>query len=155
MTTAQMIMHSEVACLSVRDTMQTAAQRMHQLDVGALPICDGEGHPVGIVTDRDIVVKCIALGHTPHTTTAGELAQGAEGLHTVDAGDDIGDALALMRRYQIRRLPVTDHGRLVGIITEADLAREMPDKTVGEFVEAVCAQHLPAAASETTDPGTP
>ncbi|WP_431965680.1 CBS domain-containing protein [Nocardia sp. bgisy134] len=154
MTTAQMIMHPGAACISVRDTMQTVAERMHQLDVGAMPICDGEGRPVGIVTDRDIVVKCLAMGHSPHTTTAGELAQGIEGLHTVEAGEDIGNVLAVMERHQIRRLPVTEHGRLVGIITEADLARRMPDETVGEFVEAVCAQHLPTPASQTTESTT-
>ncbi|CCF63670.1 Conserved protein of unknown function, putative CBS domains [Nocardia cyriacigeorgica GUH-2] len=115
---------------------------MRQLDVGALPICDGEGRPVGIVTDRDIIIKVIALGENPKTTTAGELAQGDE-LLTVDAAADIGDALSLMEQHQIRRLPVTNQGKLVGIITEADLARRLPEQTVGEFVEAVCAQHLP------------
>ena len=122
--------------------MELAAQRMRQLDVGALPICDGEGHPVGIVTDRDIIIKVIALGENPNTTTTGELAQGDD-LLTVDAATDIGEALTLMEQHQIRRLPVTDRGKLVGIITEADLARQLPEQTVGEFVEAVCAQHLP------------
>ncbi|WP_227999578.1 CBS domain-containing protein [Nocardia australiensis] len=146
MTTAQAIMQPDVASISVRDTMETAAQRMRQLDVGALPICDGEGHPVGIVTDRDIVVKCVATGTNPRTTTAGELAQG-EDLLTVDTGTDIGDALVLMEQHQIRRLPVTEAGKLAGIITEADLSRRLPETTVGEFVEAVCAQHLPASTN--------
>ncbi|MFI7670637.1 CBS domain-containing protein [Nocardia sp. NPDC049526] len=147
MTTTQAIMQPDVACITVRDTMETAAQRMRQLDVGALPICDGEGHPVGIVTDRDIVVKCVATGANPRTTTAGEMAQG-DGLRTVDIGADIDAALALMERHRIRRLPVTEAGKLVGIITEADLSRRLPDTTVGEFVEAVCAQHLPASTDE-------
>ncbi|MFI6366149.1 CBS domain-containing protein [Nocardia sp. NPDC050630] len=147
MTTAQAIMQPDVASITVRDTMETAAQRMRQLDVGALPICDGEGHPVGIVTDRDIVVKCIAAGVNPRTTTAGEMAQGDE-LLTVDADTDIDAALTLMERHQIRRLPVTEAGKLVGIITEADLSRRLPESTVGEFVEAVCAQHLPAASTQ-------
>ncbi|MEV4238808.1 MULTISPECIES: CBS domain-containing protein [unclassified Nocardia] len=147
MTTAQAIMQPDVACITVRDTMENAAQRMRQLDVGALPICDGEGHPVGIVTDRDIVVKCIATGANPRTTTAGEMAQG-DGLRTVDIGTDIEAALAMMERHRIRRLPVTEAGKLVGIITEADLSRSLPDTTVGEFVEAVCAQHLPASTGK-------
>ncbi|MEV5834866.1 CBS domain-containing protein [Nocardia sp. NPDC052112] len=149
MTTAQAIMQPDVASITVRDTMETAAQRMRQLDIGALPICDGEGHPVGIVTDRDIVVKCVATGANPHTTTAGEMAQGDD-LRTVDIGTDIDDALALMERSRIRRLPVTEAGKLVGIITEADLSRRLPESTVGEFVEAVCAQHLPASADESS-----
>ncbi|WP_062992201.1 CBS domain-containing protein [Nocardia anaemiae] len=147
MTTAQAIMQPDVASITVRDTMETAAQRMRQLDIGALPICDGEGHPVGIVTDRDIVVKCIATGANPHATTAGEMAQG-EDLHTIDIGTDIDAALALMERHRIRRLPVTEAGKLVGIITEADLSRHLPDATVGEFVEAICVQHLPASTDK-------
>ncbi|MET7771027.1 CBS domain-containing protein [Nocardia sp. NPDC005366] len=147
MTNAQEIMHPSAACIGVRDTMDTAAQRMRQLDVGALPICDGEHHPVGIVTDRDIIIKVIGIGANPKTTTAGELAQG-DALHTVDVGADIDDALALMEQHQIRRLPVTERGRLVGIITEADLARHLPEQMVGEFVEAVCAQNLPTASAE-------
>lgn len=149
MTTAQAIMQPDVASITVRDTMETAAQRMRQLDIGALPICDGEGHPVGIVTDRDIVVKCIATGANPQKTTAGEMAQGDD-LITIDSSIEVEDALALMEHHQIRRLPVTADGKLVGIITEADLSRRLPEATVGEFVEAVCAQHLPAA----TDAGS-
>ncbi|MEV0074823.1 CBS domain-containing protein [Nocardia neocaledoniensis] len=148
MTTAQMIMHPDVASLSVRDTMDVAAQRMHQLDVGALPICDGEGHPVGIVTDRDIVVKCLAPGRDPRTTTAGELAQGADDLLTVGSDADMAEALALMERHQIRRLPVLEDGKLVGIISEADIARGLPGSTVGEFVGSVCAQHLPMTTDD-------
>ncbi|MGA6205558.1 CBS domain-containing protein [Nocardia testacea] len=149
MTTAQAVMHEEVAHIGVRDTLDIAAQQMRQRGIGALPICDGEGNPVGIVTDRDIVVNCVALGHNPATATAGEYAQGEE-LHTVETGTDIGEVLALMERYQIRRLPVTDHGRLVGIITEADLARELPEQEVGEFVEAICEPQLPAQAEAPT-----
>ncbi|MFJ2662772.1 CBS domain-containing protein [Nocardia fluminea] len=150
MTTTATIMRTDVAHISVRDTMESAAQRMRQLDVGALPICDGDGRPVGIVTDRDIVVKCIALGHNPQTTTAGELAQGAGDLHTVDVATDLDAAIALMRNHQIRRLPVTDDGRLVGIVTEADIARAMPDPVVSEFVETVCAQNLPVTSNDQT-----
>ncbi|WP_225728982.1 MULTISPECIES: CBS domain-containing protein [unclassified Nocardia] len=145
MTTAQVVMQPDVVHIGVRDTMAAAAERMRTLDIGALPICDGEGHPVGIVTDRDIVVKCVALGQNPKSTTAGELAQGAAALYTVDVATDLADAMELMQRMQIRRLPVTERGKLVGIITEADLARRLPEQVVGEFVEAVCAQHLPLA----------
>ncbi|MFI9415415.1 CBS domain-containing protein [Nocardia gamkensis] len=143
MTTVQAIMRPDVRYISVRETMEAAAQRMRQLDIGALPICDGEGHPVGIVTDRDIVVKVVGIGGNPKTTTAGELAQGAERLHTVEIDTEVDDALTLMRQRRIRRLPVTDHGVLAGIITEADLARHLTETTVGEFVEAVCAANLP------------
>ncbi|WP_433685291.1 CBS domain-containing protein [Nocardia sp. CA-119907] len=146
MTTAQDIMRSDVECIGVRDTMDTAAQRMLRYDVGALPICNGEGCPVGIVTDRDIIVKVVGVGANPKTTTAGEMAQGADELHTVEIETDIDDVVALMERFRIRRLPVTEHGLLAGIITEADLARHLSEATVGEFVEAVCAPNLPSVA---------
>lgn len=71
MITAGTVMRPDVECINVRDTMDFAAQRMRQLDVGALPVCDGEGHPVGIVTDRDIVVKVVGVGLNPRATTAG------------------------------------------------------------------------------------
>ncbi|MGW1739960.1 CBS domain-containing protein [Nocardia sp. NPDC001965] len=145
MTTVRQIMNPGAVSISVRDTMQTAAQQMRQRDVGALPICDGEGHPVGIVTDRDIVVNCVALGHHPATATAGEFAQGDE-LRTAAADDDVADALSVMERYQLRRLLVTDQGRLVGMVTEADIARNLPAETTGEFVGTVCEQKLPIPA---------
>lgn len=147
MITARELMHSDVVTIGVRDTMDTAAQQMRQRDIGALPICDGEGHPVGIVTDRDIVVNCLALGRNPATATAGEFAQGDE-LRSVEVDTAFGEILALMQRYQIRRLPVTEQGRLVGIITEADIAHGVPEHRTGEFVEAVCEQQLPARAGD-------
>lgn len=147
MSTAREVMHSDVVCISVRDTMNTVAEQMRQRDIGALPICDGEGHPVGIVTDRDIVVNCLALGRNPATSTAGEFAQGDE-LRTVDADADVNEALAVMEQYQVRRLPVTGQGRLVGIITEADIARHLSAEETGEFVEKVCEQKLPIRAGE-------
>ncbi|ONM47977.1 CBS domain-containing protein [Nocardia donostiensis] len=147
MSTAKSVMHEDVVSIGVRDTLDVAAQQMRQRDIGSLLICDGEGHPVGIVTDRDIVVNCLALGRNPSTATAGEFAQGDE-LRTVDVGTDMAEALALMQRYQVRRLPVTEQGKVVGIITEADLARGMPELTVGEFVGSVCEHKLPARTGD-------
>ncbi|WP_238588436.1 CBS domain-containing protein [Nocardia seriolae] len=118
-------------------TLAQAARRMRDLDVGALPVCDSQDRPIGILTDRDIIVRCIAAEQDPAGVTAGALAQG--GLVTVGPDRDIDDVLAIMRRSRIRRLPVLEDGRLVGIITEGDIARRMPEQTVGEFVEGVCA----------------
>lgn len=153
MMKARELMHQDVVSIGVRDTMDTAAQQMRQRDIGALPICDGESHPVGIVTDRDIVVNCVALGRNPATSTAGEFAQGDE-LRCVEVDADVTEVLALMQRYQIRRLPVTEHGRLVGIITEADIAHGVSEELTGEFVEAVCEQQLPVPVEDTTHPRT-
>jgi len=91
----------------------------------------------GILTDREIVTKCIARGGDPVAVTAGELAQGKP--ITVDAQDDVTDVLVTMTAHQIRRVPVVENHRLVGMISEADIARSLPDETVGGFVEAICA----------------
>ncbi|WP_067537035.1 CBS domain-containing protein [Nocardia crassostreae] len=137
MTTARDIMHPGIETVTDTETLALAARLMRDLDIGALPVCDSQGTPVGIVTDRDIVVKCLAEGQDPTSTTAGALAQGK--LITVPPERDIDEVLAIMELNQIRRLPVLADGRLVGIITESDIARGMPESAIGEFVGSVCA----------------
>jgi CBS domain-containing protein len=137
MTTARDIMHAGAECIGQHETLQYAAQQMRDLDVGSLPICGDDDRLHGIITDRDIVIKCVAGGGDPATITAGELAQGKP--VTVDSDTEVGDVLQAMESHQIRRLPVTESHRLVGMISEADLARHLPEQTVGEFVQAVCA----------------
>jgi CBS domain-containing protein len=110
---------------------------MRDLNVGSLPICGDDDRLHGIITDRDIVIKCVAGGSDPAASTAGELAQGKP--VTVDSDADVGDVLQTMTTHQIRRLPVIESHRLVGMISEADLARHLPGQTVGKFLEAVCA----------------
>lgn len=139
MTTARDIMHTGAQCVGEHETLDAAARRMRELDVGALPVCGDDDKLHGIVTDRDIVVKCLAQGGDPKTTTAGELARGKPVTATADT--DIRQVLETMEEHQIRRVPVIDDNKkLVGIITEADLARNLPDKEVGRFVEAVVAR---------------
>lgn len=138
MTTAKDIMHFGAECVGEHETLLSAARRMRELDVGALPVCGDDDRLHGIVTDRDIVIKCIAEGQDPSTTTAGELAQGKP--YTVTADTDIAEVLTTMEEHRIRRLPVIENHELVGMISEADLARHLPEQTVGQFVEAVCAQ---------------
>ena len=91
-----------------------------------------------MVTDRDIVVKCLAAGHDPNNVTAGELAQG--NTYHVDATASIGEMLNMMEAYQVRRLPVIDNHRLVGIVSEADIARHLPEHAIVEFVRAICSE---------------
>ena len=76
MTTARDIMHVGVPCIGEQETLQHAAQQMRDLDVGSLPVCGDDDRLRGIITDRDIVTKCIARGVDPANVTAGELAQG-------------------------------------------------------------------------------
>ncbi|WP_406164681.1 CBS domain-containing protein [Streptomyces sp. NBC_00996] len=137
MTSAREIMHAGATCIQENETLQDAARRMKELDVGALPICGEDDRLHGIITDRDIVVKCLAKGKDPKTMTAGQLEQGKP--ITIDAEANADQVLRAMEEHKIRRLPVIDNHRLVGVISEADLARHLPEDQVGHFVEAVCA----------------
>jgi CBS domain-containing protein len=137
MTTARDIMHRGARYIPKGETLDRAAQMMRDLDVGALPISDDNDRLCGILTDRDIVVKCIAMGHDPAKVTAGDLAEGTP--RWIDANADVQDVLHEMESHQIRRLPVIDNKRLVGVISEADLAHNLSDRQLAKFVENVYA----------------
>jgi CBS domain-containing protein len=137
MTTARDIMHSGVACVGEHETVITAAQHMRDLGVGALPICGDDDRLHGMITDRDIVIKCLAAGQDPGAMTAGQLAQGS--VYHVGAEADVEEILTVMEEHQVRRLPVIEEHRLVGMISEADVARHLPEHAVAEFVKAICA----------------
>ncbi|MGH3487563.1 MAG: CBS domain-containing protein [Actinopolymorphaceae bacterium] len=137
MTKARDIMHVGVECIGERETLDNAARRMRELDVGALPICGDDDRLKGIITDRDIVLKCVAAGRNPAELTAGELAQGIP--FTIDAESDVDEVLHMMEDHRVRRLPVLDNHRVVGMISEADLGRNLPEERVGHFVETICA----------------
>lgn len=136
MTVAREIMSAGAHCVGEHESLRDAAQRMKELDVGALPICGDDDKLHGILTDRDIVVKCVAEGKDPASVTAGELAQGKP--HYIDANADVREVLTAMEEHKIRRLPVIEDNRLVGMISEADLARNLSEEEVGHFVEVVC-----------------
>ncbi|MDN4516946.1 MULTISPECIES: CBS domain-containing protein [Mycolicibacterium] len=138
MTTAREIMHTGVTCVGEHETLADAARRMAELGIGALPVCGDDDRLHGMVTDRDIVIKCIAAGRDPAAVTVGELAQGS--VYHVDADADAQHMLTLMEEHQVRRLPVIDDHRLVGIVSEADVARHLPEYAVAQFVKAICAQ---------------
>ncbi|MCZ1073363.1 CBS domain-containing protein [Rhodococcus sp. A5(2022)] len=141
MTTARDIMHRDAVCIGEHDTLETAARRMRELDIGALPICGDDNRLHGIITDRDIVLECVAAGGDPRSMTAGALAHGKP--YMVDADADVGRVLTVMEEHRIRRLPVVEEHRLVGMISEADLAVHLPESEVGRFVEAICARTAP------------
>ncbi|MEZ0068643.1 CBS domain-containing protein [Streptacidiphilus sp. MAP12-20] len=140
MTTAQDIMHPGAQCVTEHESLTVAAKLMRDRGVGALPICGDNDKLMGIITDRDIVVKCLAAGLDPTVTTAGELAQGRP--LTIEGSDDIEQVLRVMEQHRVRRLPVIDHPdhKLIGMISEADVARHLPQARVAEFVSAICAE---------------
>jgi CBS domain-containing protein len=112
-----------------------AAKMMRDEDVGLAPIVEGD-RLVGTLTDRDIAVRVVAEGRDPEATTAREVA--STDVVTVDPDQDLDEALRLMARHQIRRLPVAEEdGRLVGIVAQADVARHGDDKQTGQVVEQI------------------
>lgn len=137
MTTAGDIMHRGAQWIPVHETLDRAAQLMRDLNVGALPISDENERLCGILTDRDIVVGCVAMGHDPARVTAGDMAQGTP--RWIEADADVSDVLHEMQTHRIRRLPVIDGKRLVGMISEADLARNLTDDQIAVWAENVYA----------------
>ena len=135
MATIREIMTPGAVCIGENETLADAARRMRELDVGSLPVCGEDNRLTGMVTDRDIVVQCIADNGDPQTVRAGELARGKP--VTIGADDPVDEALAMMKQHQIRRLPVIDGHDLVGIISQADVARHIESSRVGEVVEAI------------------
>jgi len=131
-----MTQHAEVVRRDV--TIEDAAAKMAALDVGALPICNEEGHLEGVVTDRDVTVKVVAAGRDPRTTTVGDISQESE-VVTIGADDTVDEALRTMKEHAVRRLPVIDGRKLVGIVSQADLAKNLPAEKTGDLVEAISA----------------
>lgn len=126
MTTARELMSEGAECVRSSDTLTTAAQRMRELGVGSMPICGEDDRLAGIITDRDIVVQCVADGGDPSSTEVDKLAEGKP--LTIGADDDVEKALRTMIEHDVRRLPVIDGHRLVGMLSQADIARRMPQR---------------------------
>ena len=128
-------MTENVEVLSEDDSLQTAAQRLAQHDVGALPVCDGQQHVRGIVTDRDIVVHGIAQGKDPRKTTVGEIV--TPNPITVGPDESVERVTEIMAEKQIRRVPVVEDGRLIGMISQADIAQSLPPEQAGRMLSQI------------------
>lgn len=134
-TKAREIMSSDCTCASVNDSLQEAAKKMRDLEVGALPICGDDDRLAGMITDRDIVVKCIADGKDATRTKVSELAEGKP--VTIGADDPVEEILETMTQHDVRRLPVIDGHELVGMVSQADVARNLPEERIGDLVQAI------------------
>ena len=136
-TKARDIMTTDVTSIPEDATALDAAQKMKELDVGALPICGTDDRLKGIITDRDIVVHVLAEGKDPASTKAIDVGEGDGNTVTIGADDSLDEALETMKRFQVRRLPVIDGDRMVGIIAQADIAREGSDAETGDTVQKI------------------
>jgi CBS domain-containing protein len=128
-------MTGDAKCVQEDDSIRTAAEALAQNGVGAMPICGNDNRLKGMLTDRDITIEVVAKGKDPDSTKVSELANGKP--VTIGADDPVEEALQTMKDHQVRRLPVIDGHDLIGIVSQADVAKNLPDEKVGDLVEAI------------------
>lgn len=116
------IMSDRVVTIDEREPVIAAARLLKRMNLGALPVTDRGGKLVGMLTDRDIVLRCVALGGDARTMTAGDVM--TRGVVTATPDVKVDDAAKRMGRGQVRRLPVVENGKLVGMLSLADMARK-------------------------------
>lgn len=115
------LMSTRVVTIAPEESAALAARLLSRYNLGALPVCGGDGRLRGMVTDRDIVLRCVAAEEDPAQTPVRDIM--TRGCATVSPQDDCREATRLMAQQQVRRLPVVDRGKLVGMISLSDLAR--------------------------------
>lgn len=115
------LMSNSVITISPDEPASLAARLLYRHNIGSIPVCTEDGKLKGVVTDRDIVLRCVAAENDPETTPVREIM--TRGLITVSPKDDVREAARQMAESQVRRLPVVDSGRLVGYLSIGDLAK--------------------------------
>lgn len=135
MKTIQDVMTRGVECIEPNATLKQAAEKMQRLNVGPLPVCEGD-KLVGLVTDRDIVVRGIAMGHDPDTSRVSSVM--SEDVECIHPDASLDEAAELMKDRQIRRLLVVDGDKnLIGIVSLGDLSQEASDTTTARTLERI------------------
>ena len=114
------LMTPHVIRIHPEEPVAVAARTLTQYNIGALPVCEGDGRLCGVVTDRDLVIRCMAAGKDPGATRVREVMTG--GVIAASAEMDAAVAAHLMGRRQVRRLPVVENGRVCGMLSLGDLA---------------------------------
>jgi len=117
------------------DKVIDVARKMKQEDAGFIPVLGNGGSLIGVITDRDIVIRCIAEGHDPRSETAEHLM--SRQVTIIAPDDDIEQAAKMMEREEIRRLPVAEHGRLVGVLSHGNLVQATKNNTAERVTEGV------------------
>jgi CBS domain-containing protein len=129
------VMTTRPRCVSPDTPVTEAAELMESEDVGALPVLEGD-ELAGMITDRDIVIRAIARGKDPRGMPVRDVT--TRDVVAIRGDEDLSEALKLMASHQVRRLPVVDDSNhLVGVLAQADVAREAREKAVGETVEEI------------------
>ncbi len=128
------IMTKDVATATLDSTVEDVATMMKEDDIGSIPVLD-DGELAGIVTDRDIVIRCIAEGKDPAETTVEDIL--TEELHTVEPDADAEEAARIMADRQIRRLPVVEEGELIGVVSLGDIAVKEDTDTASESLQDI------------------
>lgn len=137
-TVARDIMSSNPRIMKVDDKVIDIAKTLADEQIGAVVICNDDNRLQGVITDRDLAVEVLAKGKDPNNCRAGELLDGSE-VVTIGADDSIDEAIETMKQHAVRRLPVIDGTDVVGMVSQADIARTADDKTVGRLVEVISA----------------
>ena len=116
------VMTNPVIRINPEESLAVAARTMTHYNIGMLPVCGSDGRVCGVITDRDIVTRCLAAGRAPASTTVREVM--TRGIIAVRPDMDTATAAKLMGSRQIRRLPVMENGRLCGMVSLGDIARK-------------------------------
>ena len=135
-TVARDIMSSNPRIMKVDDKVIDIARCLADEDIGAVVICNDDERLQGMITDRDLAVEVLAQGRDPQGVTAGELLDGSE-VVTIGADDPIDLAIDTMKQHAVRRLPVIDGDRVIGMVSQADIARSGDETQVGRLVEVI------------------
>ena len=129
------VMTSDLCTINAGNSVAYAAKMMRDEDVGVAPIVESD-KLIGMLTDRDIAIRVVAEAKDPELVTVREVA--SKQVVTIDPQQDLDEALRIMAKHQVRRLPVVEEdGRLVGVVAQADIAREGDDKKTGKLVEEI------------------
>ena len=137
-TVARDIMTSNPRIMKVDDKVVDIAKALAKDQIGAVVVCNDENRLQGVITDRDLAVEVLAKGKDPNSCCAGDLLDGRE-VVTIGADDSIDEAITTMKEHAVRRLPVIDGNDVIGMVSQADIARTADELLVGRLVEAISA----------------
>lgn len=132
------LMQSPVVCAEPGQSVESAARVLEHYNIGAMPVCNSQGMLCGMLTDRDLVIRCLAMGKLPSATCVREIM--TKQVISIDPDMEAGVAAHLMGRKRVRRLPVVEHGKVRGILSLEDLAaNEQNAYDAADVLGEICA----------------